>query len=206
MTKRAALLLGVLALPSCSLEAPRTPAQLVPSWRDAVTSADRDRLRDWRAAFISGLAAARRSGHGATIAQEGALLQPDAALQGGAIPNGLYRCRVIKLGAKSPGLLDYVAYPHFQCRVDQRGSVQSLAKMTGSQRYVGRIFPGDPIRQVFLGTLMLGDERRAIAYATDPQRNVAGYVEKIGAERWRLVMPRPHFESQIDVLELVPAN
>jgi len=78
--------------------------------------------------------------------------------------------------------------------------------MTGSQRYVGLIFPGDVMRQVFLGTLVLGDERRAMQYGRDQERDVAGFVERIGRDRWRLLMPRPHFESQIDVLELVPVR
>ena len=175
-------------------------------WRAAATETDRSRLRDWRGAFTSALAAARASGHAADIAREGALLQPDAALGGGPIPNGTYRCRVIKLGARSRGMLDYVAYPYFSCRVQQDGPLQSFAKLTGSQRPVGLIFPGDSIRQVFLGTLMLADEGRAMHYGADPERDVAGFVEQIGPARWRLVMPRPHFESQIDVMELVPAN
>ena len=41
-------------------------------------------------------------------------------------------------------------------------------------------------------------------YGQDRDRDVAGYVERIGANRWRLVMPEPHFESQLDVMELVP--
>ena len=139
------------------------------------------------------------------IAAEGALLEPDAALPGPAMPDGDYRCRVTKLGAKSAGLLDYVAYPAFFCRIDRHPRGQSLTKLSGSQRYVGLILPGDALRQVFLGTLVLGDETSALNYGRDRERDVAGFVERIGPARWRLLMPRPHFESQIDVLELVPA-
>ena len=46
-------------------------------------------------------------------------------------------------------------------------SLQRFAKLTGSQRYVGLIFPGDAMRQVFLGTLVLGDETRAMQYGQD---------------------------------------
>jgi Domain of unknown function (DUF4893) len=60
------------------------------------------------------------------------------------------------------------------------------------------------MRQVFLGTLVLGDERRAMQYGRDQERDVAGFVERIGPNRWRMLLPRPHFESQIDVMELVP--
>ena len=60
------------------------------------------------------------------------------------------------------------------------------------------------MRGVFLGTLVLGDEDRAMRYGQDETRNVAGYLERIGERRWRLVMPRPHYESLTDVMELVP--
>jgi hypothetical protein len=175
-------------------------------WHLVATVADRARLRDWRPAFVNGLASARRSGAGPKIDAEGALLRPDAALPGPAIPNGTYRCRTIKLGAKSAGMLDFVTYPPFVCRVRQESNVQGFAKLTGSQRQVGLIFPGDAIRSIFLGTLMLGDENRAMQYGGDPDRDVAGYVERMGPRQWRLIMPRPTFESQIDVIELVPAG
>jgi hypothetical protein len=173
------------------------------AWREVVTDDDQERLRDWRKSFTDALDAAKKSGHAAEIAREGALLDPDAAL-GGAIPNGLYRCRVIKLGAKAAGNLDYVAYPAFTCKVRAERNLQRLEKLNGSQRYVGLIFPGDAIRQVFLGTLVLGDEIRALQYGQDQTRDIAGYVERIGPSRWRLVMPKPHFESRLDVMELVP--
>jgi hypothetical protein len=205
---RLALLLGfALACSGCELLG--EPQGLIPrwttAWRAVATSDDRDRLRDWRSTFTAALAAARKAGHSAEIAREGALLDPDAALGGGAIPNGMYRCRVIKLGAKAPGNLDYVPYPAFACRVQPKHEVQQLMKLSGSQRYDGLIFPGDAIREVFLGTLVLGDETRAMQYGQDETRDVAGYVERIGPRRWRLIMPKPHFESQLDVMELVPA-
>ena len=202
---RVAILL-MLGLTACSALPPT--GTVIPyatrDWQAIATEDDRGRLRDWRDAFVAGLKAARAAGHSDEIAREGALLEPDAALGGGVIPNGSYRCRVIKLGAKTPGLLDYVAYPPFACRIRQERDLQGFAKLTGSQRHVGLIFPGDAMRQVFLGTLVLGDERRAMQYGRDQERDVAGFVERIGPNRWRMLMPRPHFESQIDVMELVP--
>ena len=176
----------------------------VRDWRQIATPDDRGRLHDWRSAFVSALKAARANGHAGEIAREGALLEPDAALGGDPIPNGNYTCRVIKLGAKSPGMLDYVEYPPFTCNIRQERELQGFAKMTGSQRYVGLVFSGDAMRQVFLGTVVLGDERRAMQYGRDEERDVAGFVERIGPNRWRMLMPKPHFESQIDVLELTP--
>jgi hypothetical protein len=204
----APLAAALLTLTGCA-EFQRAPGVIsYPSrdWRLVITDSDRDRLRDWRTAFVDALRSARAGGHAADVAREGALLDPDAALGGGPIPNGTYRCRVIKVGEKTVGMLAYVSYPPFNCRIQQEGQLQGFAKMTGSQRQVGSIFPGDPLRQVFLGTLVLGDEARAMQYGRDTQRDVAGFVERIGPNRWRLIMPRPHFESLMDVMELVPSS
>jgi hypothetical protein len=198
--------LAVAAAGCTTIEQPtRMIPQTTINWQEVASEKDRLRLGDWRKAFVGALGAARLAGHGVEIAREGVLLEPDAALGGGPIPNGLYRCRVIKLGAKSEGLLDYVSYPPFVCRIEPQNGIQKFSKLTGSQRQVGLIFPGDVMRQVFLGTLVLGDEQGAMQYGQDEMRNVAGYVERIGPNRWRLIMPRPHFESQLDVMELVPA-
>jgi len=204
---RAAFLVLVL-LASAGCNVVEQPSGLIPRWTTAykqvIAEKDRVRLRDWRKTFVSALDAARKAGHSAEIAGDGALLEPDAQLAGPAIPNGMYRCRVIKLGARETGNLDYVAYAPFACRVRAERTLQRLTKLSGSQRYVGLIFPGDAIRNVFLGTLVLGDERRSMQYGQDESRDVAGYLERIGPNRWRLLMPEPSFESKIDVMELVP--
>jgi hypothetical protein len=195
-----------MALAGCSVL--EQPTGLMPrstsAYRDVLTEKDRIRLRDWRTAFAAGLDAARRSGRSADIEREGALLDPDAALSTPAIPNGRYRCRVIKLGGKAPGAPDYASFPGFACEVRGERSLQRLSKLNGPQRYVGLLFPGDAFRLVFLGTLVLGDEQRALQYGQDDQRDVAGYLERIGSARWRLIMPEPYFESRVDIMELVP--
>ncbi len=206
---RSAFLLGVaLACSGCNVfEQPQGMiARWTTAWRQVATDNDKERLRDWRASFVAALTAARDAGHSAEIAREGALLDPDSALGGGPIPNGTYRCRVIKLGAKAPGNLDYVSYPGFTCRIAAERNLQQLVKLNGSQRYDGLIFAGDAVRQVFLGTVVLADETGALQYGQDETRDVAGYVERIGPDRWRLIMPKPHFESQLDVMELVPLS
>jgi hypothetical protein len=175
-------------------------------WRTAATGDDRARLRDWRKAFTEGLSQARAAGHAADITRESALLDPDAAIGDVPIPNGEYDCRVIKLGSRGEVGLGYIVYPAFRCRIRQENGLQGFAKLTGSQRQVGLVFPGDSLRQVFLGTLVLGDENGAMQYGRDRERDVAGFVEKIGPARWRMIMPYPAFESTVDVLELVPAR
>ena len=195
-----------LALAGCDvIEQPSgLIARYTTAYKQVISENDRVRLRDWRKTFEAALVKARAAGHSADITREGALLDPDAAVAGPALPDGLYRCRVIKLGAKDAGNLDYAVSAPAACRVRQHRQLQRLDKLSGPQRYVGLIFPGDPIRNVFLGTLVLADETRALQYGQDQQRDVAGYVERIGTDRWRLVMPQPHFESRLDVMELVP--
>jgi hypothetical protein len=205
---RILLALGVLSLTACAAVPQNRPSPTAPStdWRAVATAPDRERLRDWRTAFTKALDQAREAGHVGEIASEGALLEPDAALGSAPIPNGLYKCRVIKVGAKSKGLLDYIAYPAFDCRISQQNQLQSFTKLTGSQRHVGLIFPDSAVRQVFLGTLVLGDESQALQYGRDADRDLAGWVERVGERRWRLLLPYPAFESTLDIVELVPAG
>jgi len=188
--------------PPAAAEAPAAS----PDWRTIATDHDRGRLRSWRSAFVAGLRKADAAGHGAALGKEGALLQPDSAVDWKDPPSGDYRCRVIKVGAKSKGLLDYVSYPAFNCRIRTENGLMSFAKMTGSQRPIGLLLPYVGQRMVFLGTLQLGDENRALQYGRDRERDMAGVIERIGDNRWRLLFPYPHFESTIDVLELVPRS
>ena len=199
-----------LPLPGCAMMAAptgtvsREDAIADGSWQSVATAADRARIRDWWPAWQDALASARSGGHGADISAEGVLLDPLAALPNPHVPPGTYRCRVIKLGTPGGSSLSYVAYPTFQCRVEAEQDMFSLTKLTGSQRQVGLIFDDSERRKIFLGTLALGDEAAAMDYGVDQSRNLAGLVERIGPMRWRVVFPRPAFESIVDVMELVP--
>jgi hypothetical protein len=202
----APILLGLVALAGCN--AIRQSTSMFPNrsrdWRHVATGDDQQRLRDWRSAFVAALTAARRSGHGAEIDRQGALLQPDAALAGGSVPDGLFRCRMIRVGAKTAADLAYATGSWSPCRASREGSVHGFVVLGGPQRVMGLIFAGDPTRDVFLGTLMLPDESRAMQYGADQKRDMAGYIERIGPARWRLVLPAPHFGSLLEVVELVP--
>jgi len=185
---------------------PAPPRIVEGGWRSIATSADRARLRGWRDTMIAALARAKASGAGAKIAAEGVLLEPDRGLPGPVPPMGAYRCRILKIGAQGRGLPEYTAYPAFRCRIDAaRAGALSFVKLDGSQRPIGTLYPQDGERMIFLGTMVLGDERRALDYGRDPERDMAGAVERIGARRWRLLLPAPRWESLFDVMELVPA-
>jgi hypothetical protein len=206
MRSLAVLLLLPLAACSAIPQSLTAPVSSSADWRAVATPNDRSRLRDWRKAFTEALAQARSDRHGAAIVREGRLLQPDAAIGPVPIANGNYRCRVIKLGARSPGAPTFTPYPAFDCQIAAQGPLQSFAKLSGSQRQIGLLYRADALRQVFLGTLVLGDERNAMHYGRDPDRDVAGWVERIGDNRWRLILPYPRYESTLDVIELVPAT
>ncbi|HEX8578227.1 MAG TPA: DUF4893 domain-containing protein [Allosphingosinicella sp.] len=197
---------AALLLPACST--PGTgPVEAVPredGWRGIATAEDRERIREWRTAWKRGLTRASAAGHGQALASEGVLLQPDAALDAVAPPAGDYRCRTIKIGAKTEGLLEYIAYPAFRCRIGGSQGTREFAKLTGSQRPIGRLFPENERRMIFLGTVQLGDEKGTLRYGHDTDRAMAGILERVGDRRWRLVFPYPHYESVIDVLELIP--
>ena len=211
MPRRCApVLLAALALAGCTTSrevvAPPTAERPNDGWRTLATEDDRGRLRRWRDAWVEALAKARAAGHGEAIAREGALLEPDAALAGARLPPGDYRCRTIKLGAQSARLSDFTAYPPRRCRVRSEGSRLHFTRLDGAQRPIGVLFPENGRRLVFLGTLQLGDEALALRYSRDTERDMAGVVERVGEDRWRIVLPYPHFESLLDVIELVPSR
>lgn len=182
-------------------------AKRAADWRGVATDNDRERLRKARGAWEMALRQARAAGHGDELAALGPLADPDAGLADAAPPPGRYRCRTIKLGAKSAGLLDYVAYPPFDCVISAGpGQAMRFEKVGGSQRQKGMLWPDTPNRMVFLGTVELGDEPVPIEYGADVERDVAGVLERVAPARWRLALPWPRWESNLDLIELTPAG
>ncbi|WP_375398076.1 DUF4893 domain-containing protein [uncultured Sphingomonas sp.] len=173
-------------------------------WRRVATPADRARLRNLRQGWIAALDRLRAAGQGKALAAEGALFDPDRVLAGAVPPPGNYRCRVFKLGANGSAMRDFTAYPALGCRIDAEGEARSFYAIGGTQRAVGLMFADNPERSVFLGTMIIGDEQTAIDYGRDANRDMVGVVERIGEQRWRLVLPYPRFESLLDVVEMVP--
>jgi hypothetical protein len=195
-----------LALAACSKDGNLQLVKEAPEtrWRMITTDQDRDRLRNWRKAWVEALPKARKA-DAAAIAEQGALFEPDQALSRAMPPAGDYKCRTFKLGGQRPEMRDFTAYPWFSCRIGSEGELPTFAKLDGSQRPMGKIYAETDTRVIFLGALELGDETIPLTYGQDRKRDMAGYIERVGTTRWRLVLPWPAFESQIDVIELVPA-
>ncbi len=205
MLTGALFLLACTADPAAAAGPPADCAAPSRAWRSIATQEDRARLREWRETWIEAIGEARAAGHGDAIDADPVLFDPDAALPDAAPPPGVYDCRTIKIGRQWPEGLAMVAYPRFSCRIGVQDGQPSLVKLTGSQRPSGQLFPDAGRHLVFLGTLQLGDERQSRAYGMDRERDMAGRLERIGEARWRLVLPAPHFESKLDLIELVPA-
>jgi hypothetical protein len=189
-------------------EGPTAAVPLAPlaTWRTVATREDHVRISDWRKALVKALAAAK-PGFQAQMAAEGPLLDPDAALDRPAPPPGLYRCRTIKLGSQSTLTPNFIPYPPTRCRIEaSTGGTFAFADLGGAQRPMGRIFPDTSRRMIFLGTMQLGDEPGTLPYGHDKARDLAAIVERVGDRRWRMVFPHPHFQSTIDVIELVPES
>lgn len=181
-------------VPPAGAAAEAVPCRSASTWRDDATDADRLRVRDWRGAWNDALTQAKASRR--TIDAADPLFQPDAGLDRPLPPPGVYRCRFVKLG----GAVALAVRASGRCRVSATG----LTKLDGPQRPTGGLYPDTTVRGIFLGTLLLGDELRPLEHGQDTDRDTAGLVERIGPARWRVVLPRPRFESTLDLLELVP--
>lgn len=200
------LMTAALALVAASGLARTPEPAFANDWRKVATMLDKARLLRWRTALVAAVADAKRAGADEMIAREGVLLSPDAGLERPAIPAGNYACRTIKLGSKGAYTAAFSVKPATRCAISEQGGTTRLTTAEGNQRPRGRIYPGNEWRQIFLGTLSLGDETRGMDYGRDATRDMAGLLERIGERRWRLILPEPSFESSIDIIELTPVN
>ncbi|MGH6910910.1 MAG: DUF4893 domain-containing protein [Phenylobacterium sp.] len=171
-------------------------------WRQDARQADVTRLRGLDGAWAAALAEAQR-GDARGLRGLGVLADPKAGLTRPQPGPGDYRCRTVKLGSgEGASGLPLVAYGWFKCRVAlSPGGDLTLVKTTGSQRPMGNLYPDTARRLVYLGAVALAEERSAV-YGHAPERDQIGVFERIGANRWRLVLPYPKFESTLDLVEL----
>lgn len=173
-------------------------------WRRIATDADRTKLRNWRKAWSEALPLARAADV-KLIDGDPELFDPDRALAEAMPPAGAYRCRTFKLGGGGTAAGAIVTYDWRPCAITEQGQLRHFRIDGGVQRPEGNLFPEVTARVTFLGTLEIGDDSAPLRYGIDPKRNLVGYAERIGAKRWRLVLPYPAFESKVDVIEIVPA-
>ncbi len=213
---RTGALLALALLVGCQTK-PKLPPGVHPSvgvgpplkseaWKAVATAADQDRIGRLGLAWQEALAEAKK-GNGGEIAREGKLLLPRSGLPRPAPTPGSYNCRLITLGKATAKGKAFESFKPFFCYVEVEDDQLTIVKQTGSQRPAGRLWEDDdPKRLIFLGSLTLGDEEQPLAYGDDPKRNMAGVLERIGAFRWRLVIPWPQSDSKLEVSELTPVD
>lgn len=194
--------------------APSTPPTTEPApgeqggtddWRQVVSAADTSNLGRLDQAWRLARAEAEERGFADEVEALGPLVDPNAGQTGRLQPApGTYRCRTIKLGSKSDAGLGFVAYPFFRCSIELTpGGDLILTKTTGSQRTRGLLYPDTDRRLVFVGAQAWGmDETGFPAYGQQPERDQVGVFERIGNDRWRVVIPWPRVESKLEILEL----
>jgi hypothetical protein len=176
------------------------------TWKAVATAADQDRISRLGLAWQEALADARKSDP-AEVNHDGKLLLPRSGLPHPAPTPGSYNCRLIRLGKAAARAKAYESFKPFFCYVQVEDDQLTIVKQTGSQRPAGRLWEDDdPNRMIFLGSLALGNEDLPLAYGDDAKRNMAGVLERIGAFRWRLVIPWPQSDSKLDVFELTPVD
>ena len=202
---------AALTLAACaSTPAPPPPPSgpgggVLRDWRAIITPADRDRYQRREAAWSLALQQARRQRGSGDLQSLGDLIDPDNARPGAAPPPGDYRCRTVKLGSQGGEAgLGYVVYGWFACRIEQTPNGLKFSKTTGSQRPSGLLFPETDRHMVMLGSMALASEPAANSYGRRPDRDLVAVMERIGDRRWRLTLPWPQNESNLDVIELVP--
>lgn len=206
----AGLAAAALALVACAATpAPPPPPGAAPvlrDWRGIVTAFDRDRYERLDAAWTLALEQARRQPGSGDLRGLGELIDPGARRPSVVPPVGDYRCRTVKLGSQGGEQgLGYVVYGWFACRIEQTPNGLKFLKLTGSQRPAGLLFPEDDRHMVMLGSMALASEPAANSYGQRPDRDLVAVLERIGERRWRLVIPWPQNESNLDLIELVPA-
>ena len=187
------LLLAILLMPASTL------ACQVPDTAP-ISPFDADRMTGFDVARTRGLAEALLSDNATDRALVSALFAPGETPIS-QVPDGAYRCRTLKLG----GLLPLTAYSFFACSISDDGT--RIEKLTGSQRFSGKLLPSDGGGLFYWGALHYGDET-PMDYDADAERNQVGCLYKVEGKpaRYRLELPFPRFESTHDVIELVPTR
>ena len=202
-------LLALLLVPACGGKAgPDAVSRPPPTWQREVREPDRKRLATLWSAWTRSLNEVQAAGQGAEIAALGDLLVPDAARAAPPPAPGTYRCRTIKLGVRAIGAvpgrgraLDIA--PVRPCTIAARGGLLWFEQIGGPQRVAGLLYP-DRERVVFLGSIALEAENRILPYGADNDRDQVGALRAYGADRWRLELPWPMWQSNLTIIEILP--
>ncbi len=173
-------------------------------WQDVASRYDQARFAKLAESRAAGLAQIDQPGGTGDRSAIHETLDPVAVAATPSEIEGNWRCRLIKLGGMTP----YVVYSWFNCRIAEQDGHLTFAKLSGSQRAFGTLYP-EGGGFVYLGaTTMKGEPTRyysgdgveAGAPATPDDQ--IGLLSLIGPGQARLELPYPVQESTFDVIEL----
>ncbi|KDP93518.1 hypothetical protein ER13_00865 [Brevundimonas sp. EAKA] len=176
------------------------------NWRSVATPGDASLLGRLDQAWRMSRAEAETAGFARQVEALGPLVDPNAAQAGQLQPApGDYRCRTIRLGRHAEGQgAAFVEQPWAACSVEMTpGGDLILAKTAGSQRMRGLLYPDTDRRLVYVGAQAVGEAQKAVpAYGQDTARDQVGVLERIGQNRWRLVLPWPRQDAKLELVEI----
>jgi hypothetical protein len=179
-----------------------------PPWQKIIREPDRKRLAGLHGAWTESLGEARAAGAGDAVAALGAVAQPDAVGAGPLPGPGDYRCRSLRIGGRRGDVAGaappVVVAPAVPCRISAKDGLLWLEQAQGPQRVGGTLFP-DGDRLVFLGSMALTGEMGMMRYGADKERDQVGVLRSLGPALWRLELPWPMWQSDLAIIEIVPA-
>jgi hypothetical protein len=202
-----ALLLTLSPLAACATSSKPPP------WQLEILQPDRRRLAALWDAWTRALATADKAGDTAALAALGPLVDPKAAVPGPLPGPGVYNCRSIRIGVRTDDLMPDAprgpamlkAEPSL-CTISKRGKLLWFEQAEGTQRVGGHLFADDNRldgqRLVFLGSMALPGEGGFMRYGADADRDQVGVIRPLGPGLWRLELPWPMWQSDLQVIEI----
>ena len=178
-------------------------------WQTVIDAGDRKRLVTLYGAWTRSLADVQRGGQMPAVTALGDLAVPDAGRAAPPPAPGGYRCRSVKLGNREDGSVRnptpaVIASPFRRCAILANDGLLYFDQGPGGQRVAGNLYP-DGGRMVFLGSMALVGESGTMSYGADDDRDQVGILQAIGDRRWRLELPWPKWQSNMEIIEIVPA-
>jgi hypothetical protein len=160
-----------------------------------MTAADKTRLTAYAETRKAALLEAK-AGAPEEVARLDALVAKPEMPFSGIDMLGVWQCRTIKVG----GLLPLIYYDWFKCRITEDTAGWLLEKTSGSQRTTGRFYDESERRLIYLGSFFIaGDKPKP--YGSGPETDQVGYAYRTGEQEWRIELPKPYYESKLDILE-----
>ena len=168
------------------------PVAAQAGWRDAASPFDQSRLERLEEARSRGLS--ESNGVARAVLDAPTTHKPIT---------GNWQCRTLKLGGMTPS----VTYSWFRCRVFEYNGALRFAKLSGSQRMAGTLYP-EGEGYVYLGASWVKGETPhrysgngdSVGAAATPDDQIGLLTATVRGAR--LEMPYPVQESDFDVVEL----